>query len=1787
MIRRGYGKRIGSILLAVVVFSSTCNYYSPIINAADSSIAIDANQVVTIEHVKDSALLAALKSIVKGDSNATMTLGELTSYDGEIDLTPYADQIKMIQGLGYARKAWKIDFSGITSITEIPDYEFDSCNASEILMPPTVTKIGNASFKKCGNLRQLDLSNVTYIGEVAFQDCVRLEQITFHDEVKVIGNDAFSNCSTLEQIEIRNPNVILGAGVFAGCTGLFSIDLPEGLQEIPTRFLRGTTRLQRITVPSTIKVINQNAFYECGLSYLDLTNCTNLTDINGYAFAVSSLLKIDLPDSVERIGSCAFNASSIESIQLPESLTSLGVSTFANCTRLYEVRINDALPSIEETTFKGCSNLESVIFSETSQLERIGVQAFLSCYNLPGTQFLSTLTKLTVIEKEAFANCSNAVKDKKDKYNAQYYEGAFNTVILPDSVETLGEGVFKNSKKLEYANLGEGITVLPTSAFAGCSELKEVQLPEKLQIIGTSAFESCVELENIKLSDGVKEISESAFSGCGAYRNIPGQMAVQYYVEPEQLQSTYEKGLQKVYYYVDADNENNLEVSESTNRILKTAYTSSESLQEQGTDTSMAVLVDTGVSGKTEPFITGYEITGLKEMVLPNSLEVLGTSAFSKCITLERVVLSSKLSSLGKSAFEGASYQVKGLNQNNKSESIPYRYGGLREVTFVENLVEISSAAFKDCYNLELQNGYLPNSLVTIGDYAFQNGKSLSKVVIPQALQSIGNSAFSGCGETEQIKLDNTTITKVLPEYGLQEVNYQYAMNLTSIGTSAFYNTPITSVTLPQGVTKINDRTFSGCWYLKSAEIPNSVTAIGKDAFANCYTLNSIILPSSASVDVSMISGYTNGSVALIMTNVKEHIQVECNGGEAYLPINVCNTNTSNDTGLQVKYLEGTEQELEYEIEEGKDGIYRIKVIGIQEGTVKLEVKCALKFLNSRTQIVSTNNSFEYVVTVTGVPCEEIQFDETNQFVNGSYVMGIHNTKGILLSAQIKPEDSTDLLSWKAASDQILTLAPSMVEGNLGQVEGNTALVTPSSLGVEKVTLTAGAVSKDVFVNVVVPASSIAITDTVINLYPGIEDRKPIQTTVKYASIYSSEQIENYPEVIKYTSSNPQVATVDSQGYVTAVAPGEAQITVLAVAAYGVSTSSSFKKTVTVYVHNDLHQIQLSDLSSGEIYTEDSVIFLRAKQEMITLGIITDPVDSKAELVTTAEDASILTSVLTSTTSSGRQLKLQGKGLGFTYVYVEPRVRKDSEAIRAKIGVNVYSNISTMSLYENRTVNIEQSTSVFKSFTADMGTTNRADLIQSYTTDQVVFSSDDTSIATVDASTGVVTGVGEGRATITVTWTDHTGNSKYKSTFINVERPAATTVTVQGPTTAKVGDVLCFSSSLTPVAANNKVTYSLYSGSALRLVNGEHGTFQAVAPGVARIKATTDNGKVAYYSVTVTQPATSVSCKFKNLAINVGSSYTIASSSYMVAPNNTTDRITWSSSNVKVATVSTSGRVMGVSKGTAVITGTYNDRVKFEIKVTILQPATSITLNKATLSINKGKTATLVAKVGPMGHTDKVTWQSSNSSIATVDANGKVTGKAAGTVKITASTTSGRRVTCTVTVKVPATSVKIKTISASNKTIYVAKGTRYTLAADKGPSTTTDQLTWSSSKKSVAKVDAKTGQVMAVKTGTATITCKATSGKKTSIKVVVVSKVKKATKVTLASSRTVKKGKTLKLTASVTSSKSTDTLMWSTSNGRIATVDRYGNVKGIKKGSCDITVKTSSGKTAKCKIKVK
>ncbi|WP_343264653.1 Ig-like domain-containing protein [Ligaoa zhengdingensis] len=274
----------------------------------------------------------------------------------------------------------------------------------------------------------------------------------------------------------------------------------------------------------------------------------------------------------------------------------------------------------------------------------------------------------------------------------------------------------------------------------------------------------------------------------------------------------------------------------------------------------------------------------------------------------------------------------------------------------------------------------------------------------------------------------------------------------------------------------------------------------------------------------------------------------------------------------------------------------------------------------------------------------------------------------------------------------------------------------------------------------------------------------------------------------------------------------------------------------------------------------------------------------------------------------------------------------------------------------------------------------------------------------------------------------------------------------------------------------------------------------------------------------------------------------------------------------------------------------WDDEEEEEDEETV--PVTGVTLDRSTLSLAVGESATLEATVKPNDATDdKVTWTSSKESVATVSASGKVTAKAVGTATITATTRDGKKTaSCVVTVTAEATGSKLTSVKIDDYDDELVVGDNYSFEATVTPGDASNvSLTWSVDDTNVATINKSSGVLTAKKAGKVkvTVTAKDTSTTKTDTVTINVVETPSATSVRLdSSSLTIKAGSSEQLIATIRPSGATAKVTWSMKKGGLGiSVDSDGIVsvdEGIKSDVTDIvvaTIKTADGnKTAECVV---
>lgn len=495
------------------------------------------------------------------------------------------------------------------------------------------------------------------------------------------------------------------------------------------------------------------------------------------------------------------------------------------------------------------------------------------------------------------------------------------------------------------------------------------------------------------------------------------------------------------------------------------------------------------------------------------------------------------------------------------------------------------------------------------------------------------------------------------------------------------------------------------------------------------------------------------------------------------------------------------------------------------------------------------------------------------------------------------------------------------------------------------------------------------------------------------------ENAEN--KQVVWESSDPKIVSVNSvTGYITGVKEGSATITV---------------KTLI----NDISTDCIVNVSGKNILV--SKIVLNEKRISLAVGYthsltyqITPKNATENDLIFTSSDSSVAT-----VNQSG---VIQGLKEGNAIITVSSSngLAKDTTYVSVyKKGASTVVDGEPI-----KTDNYPKSLTVSpQSLNLKLGGSSQliASVLPEKSNSQISWSSTNSRVATVD-SNGLVSAVGMGSATIIArTINDITYNVNVL--VGNYSKELRSILVTTNYISLAVSNSKQLAVAFTPSDASNKNVFWTSSNPSVATVD-KYGVVKAISPGSTIIKATSEDGG---YTDTATIEVVNYDniIEEKSIAFD-SSSYTVGIGSTkslipIITPSNATFKsVRFESSNPNIATVDENGVVRGLKEGTVSITATTN-RNRLKATTTIIVKyinATSVKVNTTNVNLGKNETFTLVATVLPSDATNKkVSYSVSNSNIATIDANGIITGKNTGTATITITPSEGNPATVLVNVK--------------------------------------------------------------------------------------------------------------------------------------------------------------------------
>lgn len=389
---------------------------------------------------------------------------------------------------------------------------------------------------------------------------------------------------------------------------------------------------------------------------------------------------------------------------------------------------------------------------------------------------------------------------------------ALQSVTIPQNVTSLDMYMFQNCESLETISFPEGsLLVLIQMLALKKTAIQEIELPKNLEKIESQAFEDCKKLTDITIHDKVTSISTSAFNNIPkeqlTIHGIAGSYAFDYANTNGYTFAAIQEGADLVTTYLQAkiDEAKGLDpelyTKESYANLL-TAIAHAEQVLEEATeqtqiDTEIAALQS--VIDALDPFAFRYQ-----EIAEGAEIAITGFNNPGGAAEIPAAIDGKPVTSIGEGAFE---------DDLITSVSIP---AGVKT---------IGNAAFRRCSQLQTVTFAEGSALASIGDNAFEGCQQLSGLQLPSGVTEIGQAAFNGCRALKEITIPN----------GVTE------LKTLTFGTC----TSLQNVILPDGLQTIGDRVFSGCAALTQIVLPDGVTALGTRVFNNCQALAKVLVPAS------------------------------------------------------------------------------------------------------------------------------------------------------------------------------------------------------------------------------------------------------------------------------------------------------------------------------------------------------------------------------------------------------------------------------------------------------------------------------------------------------------------------------------------------------------------------------------------------------------------------------------------------------------------------------------------------------------------------------------------------------------------------------------------------------------------------------------------------------------------------------------------------------------------------------------------------------------------------------
>ena len=631
-----------------------------------------------------------------------------------------------------------------------------------------------------------------YTGAVAIPSSVTYSGTTY--SVTKIGSSAFSGCSGLTEISIPNSVTAIGDRAFYWCEGLTEVTIPNSVTEIGEYAFELCGSFEEVNYNAENCTTMVSSFYGCYIRTLNIGK--DVKNIPEYAFDNywGSFDQINISATTPpTIGVNSFNYYT--SLQVPAvsiylyknhpiwSKFSIFATSSINIDGIYYEITSDS--DVQVIGFSRELHPKTLIIPSSIVVNDINYNVTSIREKFTGDSLTSVIipNSVTSIGKEAFKDCAtltnvtigNSVTKIGERafYNTGWYNNQADGILYLDNY-CLG---YKGTKPSGFLTLKANTRVIADNAFSRCPNITNVILPNSITYIGNYAFNACKGITTATIGNSVTQIGEYAFSGCSGLTSIS--------------------------------------LPQSVTSIGKDAFKSTNWYNNQSDGILYLNNCCLGYKGDS-PTST---------LNIANGTRVIADYAFNNCTGLSKINIPNSITKIGNYAFYGCT--------------------GLSCITIPNSVTEIGEYGFSSCNNIILltpipptigMNSFIYNATINVLPNAiFSYNKNISwDYYNILALSNIDGIIYGNISNTEA-QVVSCTQNELSPSLVIPSnvVLYDNNYNVTSIGNSAFMGcNQISTVSIPNTVTSIGMSAFSGCSELAAVSIPQTVSEIGDYAFS-------------------------------------------------------------------------------------------------------------------------------------------------------------------------------------------------------------------------------------------------------------------------------------------------------------------------------------------------------------------------------------------------------------------------------------------------------------------------------------------------------------------------------------------------------------------------------------------------------------------------------------------------------------------------------------------------------------------------------------------------------------------------------------------------------------------------------------------------------------------------------------------------------------------------------------------------------------------------------------------